>query len=431
MRDPAGNAQRYADYFAFEDARTRARAQDQEVLDTNQRVRVAQAACQDAQQYVIRQFGAGMPLPQLSQSLMQRMAQLEAATRFIHEQDREGYPELGCAAPVSGNARLGVGFAALALTLLPSPQAPAALAALISTLPHTRSYLFDVLIKAFVPDYALLKKYKADKYQAVWIDPVLRAIALPPERRAGALAAHMKNWCRLMRPWGWKPQLDTAPGKDALFCDFAFEVALAVCAFDIDDVMFKDHPYYPRELVDHYRQQVRQSRDAWRAEGAGPQVTVVAPPPPAKADLAKSKRKGVARWIELACDGDVDATESVLEAVGNPRKLNNIRAVLEALAAEQQAICADLRDDTTVEASCCGLAEARGMARFDAPAAPSSGLPRCIAILKAFAHWLPGQGYALVDLQLGDDAWALLVVRDAYCEQLLEIGKTLGMPVQQ
>ena len=40
----------------------------------------------------------------------------------------------------------------------------------------------------------MAKKYKQDKYQAPWIDPVLRALALPSEARAGALEPQIIAW---------------------------------------------------------------------------------------------------------------------------------------------------------------------------------------------------------------------------------------------
>lgn len=94
-----------------------------------------------------------------------------------------------------------------------------------------------------------------------------RGLSLPVASRPAALHAHMKNWQRLMRTYGWKPNLMPRIGHDRLFCDFAFEVTLAVCAYDIDGSSFRDHPYYPRDLVDHYRQNLRHHRDGWRAEG--------------------------------------------------------------------------------------------------------------------------------------------------------------------
>jgi hypothetical protein len=174
---------------------------------------------------------------------------------------------------------------------------------------------------------------------------------------------------------------------------------------------------------------VRDTRDAWRAPHAGAGVAVQAPPLPAKADLAKSKRKGVARWIELACDGDADATEAVLEAAGNPRKLKDIAAVLEALAGHQHAILADLRDDDSVAQACALLAEARGLGQFEAPSAPPAGLTRCEATLDAYGPWLQAKGYRLLDLEPDDDAWALLVVREAVRQELIDLGATLALPL--
>ncbi|MCW8188199.1 DUF1911 domain-containing protein, partial [Verminephrobacter eiseniae] len=148
--------------------------------------------------------------------------------------------------------------------------------------------------KSFIPNHQGSSNYKSSTEQKWWTFPLMNALAHPPEQRSAALAAHMNNWHRLMRPLGWKPNRDPAGDKDGLFCYFAFEVAMAVCAYDIDDSSFRDHPHYPRDLVDHYRQHIRHTRDAWRAEGLGAGIELPPPAPPKRVDLAKSKRKNFA-----------------------------------------------------------------------------------------------------------------------------------------
>ncbi|MRW90352.1 DUF1911 domain-containing protein [Duganella sp. FT80W] len=237
-----------------------------------------------------------------------------------------------------------------------------------------------------------------------------------------------------MKPKGWKPDLDTAPGKDALFTQFAFEVALAVAAYDIDDSSFCSHPYYPRDLVDYHRAQIRSKRDGWRAEYVGADIDVTPPPLPAKADLAKSKRNGLARWIELAVDGDIDTTDSVLAITGKPRKVKDGDALLNALFDNDIAIHADIKDDAALESQASSLSEARGIGTFEGPPPPPQGPARCSALLQSFAQWSAARGYRLVMIDLQDDAWHAVLVRSAYHDELLTLSDTLAIkllsPVQ-
>lgn len=430
MRDPAGNVTRYEQLFDS-DRRVRQLVDDGDATRTLERqVWVASNRCGDDQKLLRSKFGFGLPMHQLAEQAAVDVAQMAERMRFVHQHGPAFDAAWRQVLPLKGVHRDGLAFAAIALATLPRAEDATALAALVARQSEFSSNLFDLLLMAFAPGAALLKKYKADKYQAPWIDPVLRAIAQPEERRAEALAAHMKNWCRIMRPWGWKPKLDTAPGKDALFCDFAFEVALAVCAYDIDDSTFRSHPYYPRDLVDHYRAHIRHTRDGWRAERAGPGVAVIAPPPAPNADLGKSKRKAFARWVELVCDGNVDATESVFETIGKPRKIKDLGALMEALAADGQGIHADLKDDETVELSCIGLAGARALGEFEGPPGPPFGPARCSAVLLAFSDWAAQRGYRMVALDNEEDAWCAVLVRAAYHQEFIELGNTLGLAAQ-
>jgi hypothetical protein len=420
MRDPDGNEERYADYFDMTEwtpERIAAMA-----LPSQVSVNASFFATwpKDAR----RLYGYGEPIERLQDWMLERVARLEVSRSFVAT---HGGVEICEGNLFVGHRRDNLAFIALALLVIDRPEFPARISALISPVPDRRDYLVDLLIKCFDLNYKMAKKYKADKYAAPWITPVLRAIALPPEQRAEALAVHMKSWCRILKPWGWKPKLNLARGQDNLFGDFAFEVALAVCGFDIDDSSFSDHPYYPRDLVAYYRSHVRDSRDAWRARGAGPGVAVAAPAPPTKADLAKSKRKNAARWVELVCDGDVDATAAVIDAIGAVRKFKDCDALLAALEENGQAIHADVKDDETLEAQADGIAAARDLGEFNGPPPPPAGPARCRALLRAFDGFLAARAYRLYAIDLDDDGWHAVAVRAAFYDELLALGQLLGI----
>lgn len=371
---------------------------------------------------VVRKYGAGDTVESIKCLILDRVNLMAENSEFIRT---NGRAEQRNYSTIDAINRADAAFVGIALLSVESSEYLSVFQKFLPVDFEKRSYVIDLLVKAFIPDHALAKKYKTDKHAAAWMDPFLRALAADADHRNEALAAYMKNWCRMMRPWGWKPDLDTAPGKDRLFCDFAFEVALAVCAYDIDDSMFNDHPYYPRDLVDYYRMHVRHTRDAWRPIAAGPGVQIIAPPQPKKADLAKTKRKGIARWIELVCDGNVDATESVLEVIGKPRKFDDIHELMEALREAGQAVHGDIKDDETVLIQASNVAEDRALGGFDGPAGPPSGPARCSAGLLAFSSWLEARGYRLVDLDNDDDAWHAVVVKADYHAELIELSNTL------
>lgn len=428
MRDPAGNKKSYEEFFEGYNRHIRWGDEHYANLVLERQVYFHYTSLRLIQEMVLHRYGVGDGLDELQDFVRSHTVCLIDSTHFCRTNAQDG---ISLVYPIDGTQRRNTSFAGLALLLVEAPDYPALFQQMLDPHPERRAYLTDLLFKAFIPGFQLAKKYKVDKYSAVWMDPIQRALAGPAEERAGALALHMKNWCRLMRPWGWKPNLKPVYGGDNLFCDFAFEVALAVCAYDIDDSSFNDHPYYPRDLVQHYRAKVRHTRDAWRAEGVGAGVPVAALPPPKKADLAKTKRKGIARWVELVCDGNIDATEAVLEAVGKPRKLDELDELMEALGESSQAIHADIKDDETTLIQAGRLADARGLGEFDGPAGPPFGPARCRAGLRAFAGWMQARGYCLVDLDNDDDAWHAVVVKAEYHAELLELGTSLKIRARE
>ena len=330
---------------------------------------------------------------------------------------------------IGGNWREYFQFSGIALLLLESQGDLKNFDSLVSEGNYYRGYLLDLLIKSFIPEHTIARKY-ASSYQAkaaqVWTHPVTRALALPAVDRPAALASFMNRWERMMRPYRRGRY-----GEERLIAEFAYEIALAVCAYDIDDSSFNSHPYYPAELVRHYRQNLRWTRDAWRAEGVGAGVPVIAPPPPKKADLSRSRRKNLARWVELVSDGDVDATESVLERTGKLRKVKDVCELMAALQEEGQAIHADIKDDGSVSSQVEALAEARGLGEFEGPAEPPAGPARCVAVLRAFAGWVAERGYRLVAVDDEDDAWHGVLVKAEYHAELLTLSAGLGVNAQE
>lgn len=402
-------------------------------------------------------YARGEELGALADRMGMELSQMEALLeRFLSAKARLGQPKgqgsVGCFSP-----RKPVDVEQIALLFLLTSNAQE-LNAWISTMVlktdlGQRLPEIDVLLNAFVPELVTVpKKYPkwtgpttpwlrscCDKFRVVLAQTT-------PEARTAALVRYMNNWGRMMKPADWKPSrtycelapdgraVDPRSPGDNLFVHFAFEVALVVCAWDLDDSALRDHPDYPRDAVDYYRAHVRHTRDAWRAEGAGAGIVMDPPLPPKKADLSKSKLKGYARWLELVCDGDKDAREAVIDSAGRLRSLKKAAGeVLAALAENGQGVCADIKDDATLEAQIDSLLEARGLEGFDSSKVSGAGPARCEALLQCVQDWLTAgsRGYRFHRLDLGDDAWYGLMVRDTFAVELVELGQTLGLAGHQ
>ncbi len=136
------------------------------------------------------------------------------------------------------------------------------------------------------------------RYQYGWADPLVRAMM--PDNPSIALERYMDKFEAYIKPFWpfeWKPwdkyeikyATDGHPIYGNANHNFAFGAALAVCAYDLDDSRFRDNPYYPRDLVDYYREHIRHTRDDWRPQGVGAGIELELLPPPKKIDLAKCK----------------------------------------------------------------------------------------------------------------------------------------------
>lgn len=425
-RDPQGSDEAYERYFSRFNALA-ALNSDMDSKTPMARAGVTQHRLGDSAKYIAHLYANGMPLPELKQAIQEKSALVQQDTVYLHTVAVEVMPYSADMYGVPAQ-RYVLPFLALTLLLSESSDELLALEQLFPPVDGDRLYAFDVLVRAFIPEHRLAKKYKPHKWEVDWAEPFVRALAQPVETRAAALGAYLNNWGRFMRSRGWKPRLDTRPGQDELFADFAFEVALAVCAWDLDDSSFAAHPYYPRDVVEFYRAHIRHARDAWRERGRGAGVQIVAPPPPKKADLAKSKRRAVARWVELACDGDSDAVEAVLDTVGKPKKVKDLGELMEAVAAGPHGIQADIKDDATLETQAVALANARGIL-VPTDQLPPSGPERCAALLRSLSNAASSSSYQVFAIDADDDTWLAVLLSLPYVDEFKELSSALGIKV--
>lgn len=145
-----------------------------------------------------------------------------------------------------------------------------------------------------------------------------------------------------------------------------------------------------------------------------------------RADLSTTSRTGLGRWLELVCDGDEDAVQAGLDAVGDVDQVEYVQELLEAVGV-RHALAADLKDDESLEWMLGEMRAQRGLDGFEAPAEPPAGAARCTAVLQAFADWVAQRGYVAVPLDDGD--WCAVLVRRPYYDELVALSGELGIEV--
>jgi len=149
--------------------------------------------------------------------------------------------------------------------------------------------------------------------------------------------------------------------------------------------------------------------------------------PGESANLSMSSRTGLGRWLELVCDGDEEAVQTALDAVGDVDQVEYVQELLEAVGV-RHALAADLKDDESLEWMLGEMREQRGLNGFEAPKEPPAGAARCTAVLQAFADWVAQRGYVAVPLDDGD--WYVVLVRRAHYDELVTLSGELGIEVQ-
>src|SRR5690606_16630693 len=87
--------------------------------------------------------------------------------------------------------------------------------------------------------------------------PLLEAIDGPENKRAAAVKKFLEGWYKGSRNVYWH---GNDKDDDSGYMGYwAFEAALVVILFDIDDASFRDNVYYPKDLVVHARTRTEQT----------------------------------------------------------------------------------------------------------------------------------------------------------------------------
>lgn len=281
VRDPHGSAEQYAQFFLDFEAFGSAHWPLDETKSPATRRRLRLEMAKRHQQHLVHRYASGAPLDALRAELD---AGLPVITRELELVRAHGTGDDAASLAIGtldGANGDHYGFAALALLLgVEGERLREFTGLLLPAAANQADYLLHLLVRAFAPHYPGPCGYRSDPLVLPWTEPVLRAVALAQDKQGAALAAHMQHWYRLRCPEDYYTSRTLQSGSGTPACAFAFEVALAVCAYDVDDRSFAGHPYYPNDLVLHYRRHVRCRRDAWRRAGAGAGVPVPALPTP-------------------------------------------------------------------------------------------------------------------------------------------------------
>lgn len=302
-----------------------------------------------------------------------------------------------------------------------------------------RVYVLDVLMSSFRPDFKTARKYTRDKFSRVWTDPLHKALTHDKSTKEEALAQLMEVWVDRVaqffpldwEPWEKQQYIYVSEDGDKRYAQpnfcFAYEVSLAVCAYDLDDSSFRNHPYYPRDLVDYYRKNIRNTRDAWRKAGQGPTLTLELFKPE-RINLTKKKNKGFRRWLDIASNGDSDAVSEVVLRFPNIRKIKNLTETVAAMGDYGIALTVDLKDDETCEYELNRLISERNIqAQYTAPETKyARGSGRCLELLEHSEAWLAEHGYRLIQLTQDGD-WDAIVIEQIWEEEFADLSKKLGL----
>lgn len=132
------------------------------------------------QKAVVYRYAAGLPLAALAALVATAVGVLAQHQAYVRSEGAKFDKELADSGAIRGEERHNFGFAALALMLLPARESVTQLAALVSTYPDVRSYLFDVQMKAFLPEFALEKNTRRIN---IWSPGAIRCCARSPSRK--------------------------------------------------------------------------------------------------------------------------------------------------------------------------------------------------------------------------------------------------------
>ncbi len=377
---------------------------------------------------LVNMHGRGDPIEDIADRVVEFIT-------FIEDM-RETYPYVNLVQ--EGLSMNSFGVVAICMLLAPDQEYLKRFGDLIQIKDSDRFYPADVLLKAFLPDWQIAKKYPKPLWtKLAWVRPLTTALASTnKEKELIKFMEKYESYIKVYRPFKWTKwtnfkvnnDVDGNPKYGNAFHLFAFEVAVTVCAYDLDDSAFRDHPRYPRELVDYYRKNIRLTRDAGRANGVGADIVVQPPAKPKKNDLRKSRSKNFKRWIELVCDGEAETCKSVISVYGNTKRVVKHIKLFEELGDNRAAICVDVKDDESLENSLEALMESREIVGYEPPETKYTGGPgRCEGILKHAANWLGDSQYALYVVDLRSDNWGAVIVHNDFADEFKILSKQLNV----
>jgi hypothetical protein len=289
--------------------------------------------------------------------------------------------------------------------------------------PDCNPVLYSMVLKAFVPGYTYAEAYNRESTALPLEDRLVSALLQAPETWSRAFTAYMQQWPKLMKRYGYREHVDEDKSR---FEFFPLHLALAVCAFDVDDSAFRDLPYYPHDLVDYYRAHRRHTRDAWRTSVIEPGIGLPEGARP-KRTYVLSKGEAYERWVELVCGEQPDLIEDAKRALGKRKTMPPLDAAMEALASAGLGIRADLKDDESVAAQAIAVCQSWQLPAPAVPVMTQQGPARITAILNALHALDTRRGQRLAVLDDGSDNWNAILYSYHHAAEFTMLCEQLGI----
>ncbi len=265
--------------------------------------------------------------------------------------------------------------------------------------PDCTPVLYTMIRKALEPGYVYPTRF-AKSGAIPHEEQLVSALLQPAASWPHAFGAYMKQWPKLMKAYGYREHVE--PDRHR-FEFFPLHLALAVCVFDVDDSAFRHLPYYPHDLVDYYRTQVRHKRGGTIDPAIG---LPDAARPQSKKTYALSKAEAYARWLELVCNEQPDLIAQASKALGKRKTMPALDATIAALASAGLGLHADLKDDATLGAQAQALCQSWQLPTPPMQADGPHGLDGVTAILNALDESDTQGGQRLAMFDDGGDNWS-------------------------
>ncbi|NHQ86763.1 DUF1911 domain-containing protein [Iodobacter sp. HSC-16F04] len=135
-----------------------------------------------------------------------------------------------------------------------------------------RDGLFEYIVQKLTPETGPIERtlLHADVYR-----PLAKVIVSPAEERPAFVKAFLDGWYKKMKDCYWYGSHTDEVGHSSYFGYWAFEAALVTFLWDVDDSSYRDHLYYPKDLIDFARSRTEQPSPE---NDLGPQRVVASQP---------------------------------------------------------------------------------------------------------------------------------------------------------